>query len=100
MTQVKAICDKLLSAGTNDFIIVSSSGKEVTSSGDFAVAERKTIAAALFVQLKTLIKANETLHRVVMTFDDCSYVATTFAGEGESEIFGIIVKHSTAGHDA
>lgn len=93
MTQVKSICDKLLSAGTNDFIIVSSAGKEVISSGDFSFPERKTIAAAIFVQLKPLIKANDTLKRVVMTFDDCSYVATTFGGASEDETYGVIVKH-------
>lgn len=95
MTQVKAICDKLLSAGTNDFIIVSSSGKEITSSGDFVVLERKTIALALFVQLNPLVKAGETLHRVVMTFPDCTYVATTFGGEDDEEVYGIIIKHLT-----
>lgn len=93
MTQVKGICEQLWSQGIHHFVVLSSSGDALQSSGDFADPQKQVLAASILLHLSALVQPNETCHRLTMTFQNAVYVATTFNGENEYDTFGVVVKH-------
>eukprot|EP00796_Vickermania_ingenoplastis_P004427 gene4427-3226_t len=90
MTQAKSVSEHLLSQGTNNFVILSSSGDVIESCGDFSNAQKQTVAAALLVQIPSTLRDGETVRRVSMTFPNAVYVATAFGGENDSDAFGVV----------
>lgn len=96
MTQVKGICEQLWSQGIHHFVVLSSSGAALQSSGDFSDPQKQVLAASILLHLSALVQPNETCQRLTMTFPNAVYVATTFSGENEYDTFGVVVKHPVA----
>ncbi|KEG15457.1 hypothetical protein DQ04_00071250 [Trypanosoma grayi] len=94
MSQASWVKDQLLNQGANHFVIFSSLGQVLESSGDFQDQEKQLLAYTIVQQASALLKSGETLKRISMTFDDVVYIATTITTHGEN--LGIFVKRPAA----
>ncbi|ESL06000.1 hypothetical protein TRSC58_06333 [Trypanosoma rangeli SC58] len=94
MSQASWVKDQFLNRGVNHFVIFSSLGQVMTSSGDFEDEEKQQLAYTIVQQASTLLRSEETVKRLSMTFDDVVYIATTIAGQGGN--FGVVVKRNAA----
>ncbi|EPY32226.1 hypothetical protein STCU_02290 [Strigomonas culicis] len=90
MSQLSFVKDQLLGKALNHFVIIAASGKVVDYSGDFENAEKQQLAYTILQQCAPLLKSNEQFKRIVMSFDEVTYVATTVTDEGV--VYSVIVK--------
>lgn len=91
MSTVAALKEQLLSQNVADFVIFTPIGEVVEKSGDFAASAHKCQSAYLIVQqCSGLMKAQEKLKRITVTFDDAVYVATVTTLSGKPH--GVVVK--------
>ncbi|ORC93833.1 uncharacterized protein TM35_000017100 [Trypanosoma theileri] len=94
MNQTGWVKDRLLNQGANHFVIFSSLGHVLESSGDFQDEENQKLAFTIMQQSSQVLKSGESLRRITMTFDDVVYIATTITGQGEN--LGVFVKRPAA----
>jgi hypothetical protein len=91
MSTVAALKEQLLSQIVADFVIFTPVGEVVERSGDFAASAQKCQSAYLVIQqCSGLMRAQEKLKRVTVTFDDAVYVATVATLSGKPH--GVVVK--------
>lgn len=93
MSQLSIVKDQLLSQGINNFVVLSSSGRVVEYSGDFAVEEKQVLAYAILQQCSALFAEGEWMKRVTMKFEDVVYVATTV--QDSKTVYGVVAKRPT-----
>ncbi|KAF8276755.1 hypothetical protein TcCL_Unassigned07023 [Trypanosoma cruzi] len=94
MRQTGWVKDQFLNRGVNHFVVFSSLGRVMESSGDFEDEEKQQLAYTILQQTSTLLRSGESVKRLSMTFDDFVYIATTIAGEGEN--LGVVLKRNAA----
>mmetsp|Transcript_40897 Transcript_40897/g.47549 ORF Transcript_40897/g.47549 Transcript_40897/m.47549 type:complete len:112 (-) Transcript_40897:40-375(-) len=83
--------DQLLSQNVDDFVIFTPSGDVAEKSGDFAASAQKCSSAYLVIQQSSgLLKPQEKLKRITVTFEDAVYVATVTLLQGKP--YGIVIK--------
>ena len=88
-----AIRDQLLSHGNSTFVIFSSSGQVMEQSGEFTDNKTKCDAACTMLQqCAALLKAQEKLKRVTVTFEDAVYVASVT--QVNAKPYGVVVKRA------
>lgn len=90
MSQLSFVKDQLLGQGLNHFVIIAASGEVVEYSGDFENKEKQRLAYTIVQQCAPLLKPREQLRRVIMSFDEVTYVATT--ATDDDGVYSVIVK--------
>lgn len=95
MSTCSALKEQLLSQDVDDFVIFTPTGEVVEKSGEFVASQQKCNSAFLIVQqCSGLLKPQEKLKRITVTFDDAVYVATVTVLQGKPH--GVVVKRRVA----